>query len=157
MQEALWYDDKIAQYDALKKWMPQTWIFTSRADAAAGIDQMKFPIIRKLKQGAASCNVTLIKSKSALKKSITDAFRRGGDGYIYLQEYIKTDCDYRINISGRYLYGPKRGTFDPRISRLPSGFWAWGTQLYFTAPLERKAALLAVEIAKAIGTQWDVF
>ena len=155
MQEALWYDDKVAQYEVLKQWMPQTWIFTSRADAAAGIDQMKFPIIRKLKQGAASCNVTLIKSKSALRKSIADAFRRNGDGYIYLQEYIKTDCDYRINISGRYVYGLTR------YIRSEDQPFASGSGLKsvmnFTDPLERKAALLAVEIAREIGTQWVCF
>lgn len=155
MQEALWYDDKIAQYEALKKWMPQTWIFTTRKEAVNFSESATFPLIRKLAHGASSCNVSLIKNKSALKKSIADAFRRNGDGYIYLQEYIKTDCDYRINISGRYLYGITR------YIRSEDQPFASGSGLnsvmYFTDPLERKAALLAVEIAREIGTQWACF
>jgi len=83
------YDDKIKEYYLLKqKGYPfiDTWVFYDKKKALAWLDGVtEFPLVFKLKGGAASHNVLLAKNKSTAKRLINKMFGSGitSDG-IYL-------------------------------------------------------------------------
>lgn len=74
------YDDKIREYYLLKqRGFPfgQSWIFWDKKKALSWIETAVFPLIFKLKGGAGSTNVVLVKNKSQGKKLIGKMFGRG--------------------------------------------------------------------------------
>jgi len=74
------YDDKIKQYYLLKQYhfpVADAYVFWDKKRALEWIDKITYPIVFKLKGGAGSANVTLIKDRSAAKKIIKRAFGRG--------------------------------------------------------------------------------
>lgn len=150
LREALWYDDKVAQYDVLKPWMPETWIFRKRIESSKFLDTATYPIINKTPGGASSSGVTLCRNKSAAKKLAADQIRE--TGVTYFQQFIKTDRDYRINLSGRYMYGLTR------YNRSEDEPFASGSgknsPINFDQIEQRQAGLLAAEIGKALGIDW---
>jgi glutathione synthase/RimK-type ligase-like ATP-grasp enzyme len=74
------FDDKVAQkylLEALNLPVANSHVFYSKKDALRNIENQKFPIVFKLKGGAGSYNVSLIKSKKRAKKVINKSFGRG--------------------------------------------------------------------------------
>lgn len=74
------FDDKIAQkylFEAIKAPLVSSHLFYSKKDALKWIEESKFPIVFKLRGGAGSENVKLLKSKREAKKYIDRAFGRG--------------------------------------------------------------------------------
>lgn len=103
------YDNKIMQHMLLKEFgfpIPKTWIFRSKEEALDFSEVAKFPIVSKCSEGACGDNVHLLENKEALKEHINNAFSEEGiktyfpwikqKGYVYLQEFIKSDKDLRI-------------------------------------------------------------
>lgn len=114
------YDDKIKQSMMLEANgypHPKTKIFFSFESVIDDIDDIYFPVVRKLSGGAGSSNVSLINSQKELYKiarkqlsrNIYDRILRylryslglpsngmSKDGYLYLQDYIRTENDLRI-------------------------------------------------------------
>jgi glutathione synthase/RimK-type ligase-like ATP-grasp enzyme len=116
----LFYDDKIMQSMMLQREgypHPSTKIFYSLQSVIENISTIKYPIVRKLRGGAGSRNVSIIKNKRDLeriarKELSINIFERlmiklkynlginssikNKEGYLYLQEFIKTENDLRI-------------------------------------------------------------
>lgn len=161
-QESLWYDDKIAQYDVLKRWMPQTWIVKSAAEARALAEKIEFPIISKASEGAGSANVRVLQDQPAALTEIAAAFGAGikqkfgrQQGYVYWQRIVpENPCDYRICIVGDYLYGLKRMNRPGTLFASGSGD---ASPLKMDCDRQKRAAQLAVEITRAINTQWMAY
>ena len=103
------YDNKIIQNSILKELgfpIPKTWIFRDKNEAINFIKEAKFPLVSKCLEGACGDNVHLINDGEELKSYIEIAFNEEGiktyfpwvkqKGYVYLQEFIKSDKDLRI-------------------------------------------------------------
>ncbi|MHA1381324.1 MAG: ATP-grasp domain-containing protein [Candidatus Helarchaeota archaeon] len=74
------YDDKIRQYYLLKSHgfpMVESWIFWNKKEASRWIGNTSFPLVFKLKGGASSKNVILVKTKNQAKKLINRMFGKG--------------------------------------------------------------------------------
>ena len=74
------YDDKIRQYYLLKRYdfpIVQSWIFWDKSQAIRWLSDADLPVVFKLKGGAGSNNVVLIKSKWQGKKLINRMFGKG--------------------------------------------------------------------------------
>jgi len=100
------YDDKIRQYYLLKEHgfpVPQCWIFFDKSEALRWMETATLPVVFKLKAGAGSSNVILIRSRGEGKRIINKMFGKGivptysgfGDvqnvfvkGYFNLRHYV---------------------------------------------------------------------
>ena len=74
------YDDKIRQYFLLNGQncpITQSWIFFDKVDALKWIEKAKFPLVFKLKAGAGSTNVILIRSVKEAIRIIKRMFGKG--------------------------------------------------------------------------------
>ena len=80
-QKTYWhYDDKIREYFLFNaKGYPflKSWVFWDKESAYEFVDKTDFPIVFKLKNGAGSSNVILIKSKREAKRIIKKMFGKG--------------------------------------------------------------------------------
>ena len=80
-QATCWhYDDKIKQYYQLKAHgfpMVPSWIFWNKKDALQWIKKAELPLVFKLKGGAGSSNVLLIKNRSQAVRLINKMFGEG--------------------------------------------------------------------------------
>lgn len=165
-QEALWYDDKIAQIPALARYMPATWYLTDpeRAErVAAAIPWDRISIVSKAAEGASSANVRLITSRDEALAEIDQAFGAGISisydrvqrGYLYWQRLVKGNAgDYRVCIVGSNLYGLRRYNRPETVFASGSGNFE---PLTMDDERSRAAAELAIKIAREIGTQWIAF
>ncbi len=127
----LLYDDKIAQTYFFEQYFyptPKNMISFSYKNVFEELNNIKYPIVTKLKGGASSKNVALLNSASELK-TILDAqiffsplakiitilaerlklpslkkLLKEKCGYVYLQEFIPTDGDYRIVTFGNNYF-----------------------------------------------------
>jgi glutathione synthase/RimK-type ligase-like ATP-grasp enzyme len=76
------FDDKIRQYYLMKLdgfQMTESWIFWDREDALAWAEKASYPVVFKLKGGAGSRNVMMVKDKTISKALI---YRMFGEGII---------------------------------------------------------------------------
>lgn len=74
------YDDKVAQkylLEAVGAPLIPSYVFYDKHSALAWIDNTDFPKVFKLRRGAGSANVILVKSKSRARKYVRKAFGRG--------------------------------------------------------------------------------
>lgn len=74
------FDDKCAQkyiFEALGVFHPKTYIYYDKKAAINKLDDLNFPIVSKLKGGAGSSNVKLLKSKSEALDNINIMFDVG--------------------------------------------------------------------------------
>lgn len=89
------YDDKVAQkylLEAIDAPMVPSYVFYSKKEAIDWATQTTYPKVFKLKGGAGSANVKLVKTKSECIKLITQAFGKGFkqfDGKGYFLDTIK--------------------------------------------------------------------
>lgn len=78
------FDDKVGQkylLEAIDAPLVQTWVFYEKKDAFDWIEKTSFPKVFKLRGGAGSANVKLIRSKSQAKSLINKAFGGGFPAY----------------------------------------------------------------------------
>jgi hypothetical protein len=78
------FDDKVGQkylFEALKIETIPTWIFYDKKTAINWIQNAQFPLVFKLRGGASSENVKLLKSKAEARKKVTQAFGEGFKTY----------------------------------------------------------------------------
>lgn len=106
------YDDKIAQASRYAGLLPDTRIFTDKAEALAF--EPKFPLISKASEGASSVNVRVINNLQEYRAHVDAAFSTAGievnrcadgtrttqRGYVLLQRFIPHDRTYRVNVIG---------------------------------------------------------
>lgn len=74
------FDDKVAQkylLEAINAPLIKSWVFYSKKETLEWISKTTFPKIFKLKGGASSANVLLIKNSREAKKQVKKAFGRG--------------------------------------------------------------------------------
>lgn len=107
------YDNKIMQHSILKEFgfpIPKTRIFRDKNEALDFIKEAEFPLVSKCSEGACGDNIHLIENEEELRNYIERAFNEEGiktyfpwikqKGYVYLQEFIKSDKDLRIIMIG---------------------------------------------------------
>ena len=78
------FDDKVGQkylLEAIGAPLVPTWVFYSKKDAMAWAETTTFPKVFKLRGGAGSANVRLVKTKSDALQLIKQAFGRGFSQY----------------------------------------------------------------------------
>ena len=156
--EALWYDDKVAQYPILKKYLPPTHVFKQRKRALDYAASCEYPLVSKSAEGASAGNVRLLHTQDDAINEAMDAFGNGlplkygrkQKGYVYWQQFIPHDHDNRVCIIGNYYYGAKQYT--------RSGGWTAsgsGKGEVFTQP--NGTMEYASRVAREIGTSWMAF
>jgi glutathione synthase/RimK-type ligase-like ATP-grasp enzyme len=91
--ETCWhYDDKIAQkylLEAIGAPLIPTWVFTDRGHAQEWIDSATWPKVFKLRCGAGSSNVKLVRSKSEAEGFCRTAFNRGFPSEMVRMDAVK--------------------------------------------------------------------
>ena len=83
------YDDKIGQkylFEAVKAPIAKSYVFFSRQDALQWINEADFPKVFKLKSGAGSSNVKLVKNKKQARLLVNQAF---GNGFLPVDPYSR--------------------------------------------------------------------
>ncbi len=78
------FDDKVAQkylLEAIGAPIAPTWVFFSKKEATEWAESTMFPKVFKLRGGAGSTNVKLVRSKSQAKRFISKAFGKGFPSY----------------------------------------------------------------------------
>ncbi|MGV8995268.1 MAG: ATP-grasp domain-containing protein [Flavobacterium sp.] len=78
------FDDKVGQkylLEAIDAPMAKTWVFYEEKDAFNWIEKATFPKVFKLRGGAGSANVKLIRSKSQAQSLVKKAFGSGFPAY----------------------------------------------------------------------------
>ena len=167
LQEARWYDDKVAQLPVLSRWMPATWHVTDRDEAmrlAAAIPWARgVRLVSKAAEGSSSANVRVLESRRDAELEIEQAFGPGIScrydrvqrGYVYWQRLVDGNpCDYRVCVVGDALYGLVRQNRPGTITASGSGIFQ---PLTLTDSRARAAAELAVRISREIGTRWMAY
>lgn len=74
------FDDKVGQsylFDALNIPTPKNRVFYRRNDALAWAEKQQFPVVAKLRGGAGSSNVRLIKNRREAVRYINKCFKKG--------------------------------------------------------------------------------
>lgn len=80
LKTAWHYDDKIRQYYMLKAYdypLTESWIFWEKKEALLFAQKTKYPIVFKLKGGAGSSSVILVRNESQAVRLINRMFGRG--------------------------------------------------------------------------------
>ena len=100
------FDDKVGQkylFEAIEAPFVPTYVFYSENTALDWIKKTTFPKVFKLRSGAGSSNVKLIKSKSQARKIVRKAFGKGFsrfDRIEYLKEKLRRFSDGTESIIG---------------------------------------------------------
>jgi glutathione synthase/RimK-type ligase-like ATP-grasp enzyme len=100
------FDDKVAQkylLESIKAPIAPSYVFYSKSDAMNWIKETSFPKVFKLRSGAGSQNVRLVKSLTQARKLVLKAFNRGFsqfDRIGYLKERIRQYRDLNDNLLG---------------------------------------------------------
>src|SRR6218665_2246348 len=78
------FDDKVGQkylLEAIAAPMAKTWVFYEKKEALAWVEKTTFPKVFKLRGGAGSTNVKLIRTKSQAQAMVRKAFGKGFPAY----------------------------------------------------------------------------
>lgn len=93
------FDDKVGQkylLEAVKAPMVPSYVFYSKTDALKWADSTNFPKVFKLRKGAGSQNVRLVRNKSQAIKLINQAFGKGFSQYEALSNLKERLRKYRL-------------------------------------------------------------
>jgi glutathione synthase/RimK-type ligase-like ATP-grasp enzyme len=93
------FDDKLAQkylFDAIAAPSVPTWVFLDNAEALRWAAAATFPKVFKLRGGAGSTNVRLVRNYREAKQFITQAFGRGFPNYDSLGSLKERYRKYRL-------------------------------------------------------------
>lgn len=74
------FDDKISQFflfKQIKAPTPNTWVFFKKEEALKALTELRYPVVMKLRKGAGSANVVLIRSKTKAKRMVERMFSTG--------------------------------------------------------------------------------
>jgi len=119
LHECRLYDNKLAQLNLFKKWMPKTWHTTSSRQAQSILSEIECPFVSKSSEGSSSKNVRLIENEAAARKEIKSAFSGQGilmhygqrqKGYLLWQKFVRGNVnDWRVGIiAKKYAFVSKR-------------------------------------------------
>lgn len=117
------YDDKIAQAAEISRWLPQTFVAKSRAEARAAVLALGLPLMSKAAEGASSRNVRFIRTIDDADREIDLAFGPGipsqynarQKGYVLFQKFCAgNDYDFRVIAVGRERLILRRGNREDR-------------------------------------------
>jgi glutathione synthase/RimK-type ligase-like ATP-grasp enzyme len=92
------FDDKVAQkylLEALKVELVRSYVFVRKEDAIKWCNKVTFPKVFKLRGGAGSSNVKLVRSRKEAKKNINKAFSSGFSPYNGWGSFFDTLKKYR--------------------------------------------------------------
>jgi glutathione synthase/RimK-type ligase-like ATP-grasp enzyme len=162
-KETHWYDNKWAQLEILKPFLPETVVLTNQAAAIAYARSTRYPMVSKSSEGASSANVRLLHSEADALKEIRQVFGEGlrishgriQSGYVYYQRFVPgLDKDYRIIVAGDMVFGLERRTRPGDFRASGSGVFK---PIFMTTEHEKRAAKYAVNIANSIKTKWCAF
>ena len=123
------FNDKVAQkylFEATGLPAPTTKVFYSEQDALASCRDIRFPVVAKLRSGAGSANVKLIRSSQEARRYIKMMFRKG------LQPVPAYTSDLRAKL--RRIHSLKQ--LLPRLRRFPDRF-AYRALVRKSTPAER--------------------
>ena len=107
------FDDKVGQkylFEAIGAPVPASYVFYDKVSAFKWIDKTSFPKVFKLRGGAASTNVKLVKSKKQARKLVRKAFDKGFpqfDRFGNLKERMRKFLEGKDSFSG-FLKGVGR-------------------------------------------------
>ncbi len=93
------FNDKVAQkylLEAVKAPLVPSYVFYDKKSALSWIEQASFPLVFKLKNGAGSLNVNLLKSKREAIKYISKSFGRGFSPFDYKFVFKERLRKYRL-------------------------------------------------------------
>ena len=93
------FDDKVAQkylLEAIDAPLAQSYVFYSKKEAIIWAGQAEYPKVFKLRNGAGSDNVRLVKSRSVANRLIRKAFGRGFKQYEALSNLKERYRKYRL-------------------------------------------------------------
>lgn len=165
-KEAVWYDDKIAQYPALKRWLPDTEIYDHYGLATSNIGNLGYPFISKSRDGSASKAVRLIHNEAQAHAEAKQAFSVQGfpsvydrvqRGYVYWQRFIPgNETDMRIVKCGSNYFGLERKNRDDLPFASGSGKSRPIASIYDN-PKAIAAFDLAHYISEELGTSWMAY
>jgi hypothetical protein len=120
------YENKSAQFDRWKTWMPPTWRFNDEGAALIFVsDWNQYPLVSKADVGASSINVRILKNRHEALSHVRELFGPGikvkhcshgpgverdacslQHGYVLLQQFIPHKVTWRVN-----AIGTKRAAF----------------------------------------------
>jgi glutathione synthase/RimK-type ligase-like ATP-grasp enzyme len=106
------FDDKVGQkymFESIGAPLVSSYVFYDKKDAMDWIDKTDFPKVFKLRGGAGSANVCLVKNQSDAEKMVKIAFGRG----------FKTNAGYFTDFSTKMRKTYKKNDFLDKIKRLP--------------------------------------
>ena len=114
------YDDKAEQARQLSRWMPRTHIFWTPNGARNWLEKAgKYPFVSKAKEGS---NVRLVETADAANQEVRMTFSDIGlklrygmvqRGYLLWQDFVESQCDYRILAIGSKRLMVKRDNKRP--------------------------------------------
>ena len=93
------FDDKVGQkylFEAIHAPLVPSYIFYSKKEALQWVESASFPKVFKLRRGAASQNVKLVKTKQKARKLIKKSFNKGFAQYEKLDNIKERWRKYRI-------------------------------------------------------------
>ena len=148
-KERDWYDDKVAQHEALKPWLIDTFITDDKDQAWEYIQSAKYPFVSKLAEGASSKNVVLVRDQEQALKIIEQ------QDYVYFQKLASEhDGDYRVTVIGDYIAGLRRRAKPGDFRASGSGNFDY---LDWSDNKAVKCAELALDIAGKLGINCVAF
>ena len=156
------YDDKVEQARVFGKWMPATY-YCDKADIASRlVDELRYPIISKAREGASSHNVRLLQDADAARAEIEKVFGGGGiklrygqrqTGYLLWQDFVAgNQYDIRVIAIGEQRLLLRRYNRDDRPMASGSGRIEPINNL--ADPIFGSAFAFADSFFKAEGLKW---
>jgi glutathione synthase/RimK-type ligase-like ATP-grasp enzyme len=131
LRAARLYDDKLAQAEAMERWMPRTIAVHDERDVDAALGQIGVPLISKASQGAGSYNVRLVETREAAFREAELIFSGRGiplhfgevqRDYLLWQEFLQGNAyDFRVIAVGRERLILRRGNRKDRPMASGSG------------------------------------
>ncbi len=122
VKTSCFFDDKLGQkylFESLDIPFVETKVYYTADSAFKWLEDQKYPIVSKLRGGAGSVNVTLVKSKYKAIKYVQKSFRRGINRVNYYNKFHDKLSKFKKNISLFNLVvvfgGLVRLFFPPRI------------------------------------------
>lgn len=112
------FDDKVAQkyiFESLSIPTPKTHVFLDRVSALLWIDSSNMPLVFKLKAGAGSINVSIVRTKDEARARVERMFGRG---------YPSTDAAITDIVTKVRLHRAKKDWIDT-FKRLPKTIRTW--------------------------------
>ena len=117
------FDDKVGQkylLESIGAPMPITWIFYDKKDALRWAVEESYPVVFKMRGGAGSANVKLVKNQNAAIRLIRKAFGRGFSQYSSCSSLTERIRKYRNGQTSLYdiFKGVLRLMYPPEYARV---------------------------------------